>query len=287
MDEAELRGVQGEARHPDRIRLRLAVDLVAEHGVAEEREVDARLVGTAGVQFGLDQRRLAERLERAHHRGCLAAAARQRGAARARGRTADTAVDAGFARERAGDEREVAACHRVEAQLLLQVAGRRVVPGQHHHARGVAVEAVDDVQAVVSRLALRQLGKSTGDHGVALVLDRRVDDQTGRLVDDDHVGVEVEDRQRGQPRPARPPRPGRVVTDRRPDRHPRARIDDHEAVNQDVAGLHLALGARERHAEQLLDRPREAMTPGRVGGSHRLSVAPRWTTAGRRASVAA
>jgi hypothetical protein len=244
VDEAELCRVQREARHPHRVRLRLAVDLVTEHRVAEEREVDAHLVGPAGVQLGLDQHRPAERLDRADHRARRAAAARQRGTARSGGRAADTAVDAGCPRQRAGDEREVAPGHGVEAELLLQVACRAEVPGQHHHPRGVPVETVDDVQPVVTGLALGQFGQAATDNRVVLAIERRVNDQTGRFVDHDHVGVEVEDRQRREARAPRQPWPGGVVADGRTVRDPRSRVDDHDTVNQDVAGRHLALGAR-------------------------------------------
>jgi hypothetical protein len=119
VDEAEVCGVQREARHPHRILLRLAVDLITEHRVSEKREVDTHLVGPAGVQLGLDQHRPAERLDRADQRSCRTAAACQRGAARPGGRAADPAVDAGLAGESARDDREVTAGHRVEAQLLL------------------------------------------------------------------------------------------------------------------------------------------------------------------------
>ena len=69
-----------------------------------------------------------------------------------------------------------------------------------------------------------------------------MDDQAGRLVDHDHVGVQVEDRQGREARAPRPPRPRGIVADRRTVRDPGSRIDDHDAVDQDVAGLHLAFG---------------------------------------------
>jgi hypothetical protein len=68
----------------------------------------------------------------------------------------------------------------------------------HHHAAGVLVEAVDDAGAQLAADAgqIGAVGEQGVDQGAARVSGRRMDDQAGRLVDDDQVRILVEDGQR-------------------------------------------------------------------------------------------
>jgi hypothetical protein len=63
----------------------------------------------------------------------------------------------------------------VGAELALQLLSGRMGEGQHHHARGFAVETVHDQDAPVMAGAPLQLSRSAGEHGVLVALGRRVD----------------------------------------------------------------------------------------------------------------
>jgi hypothetical protein len=74
------------------------------------------------------------------------------------------------------------------------------VPGDHQQPARIAVEAVDDPRSLDTgdpapgrSVAVGQEGV---DQGVAGMARRRVDDQPGRLVEDEQVVVLVDDRQR-------------------------------------------------------------------------------------------
>jgi CubicO group peptidase (beta-lactamase class C family) len=259
VDEAEMHRVEGDPRHRDGIVLDAAVDRVAEHRMVQVREVDAHLVRPPGAELRLDQRRGAESLQRLHLRArrSAAGAGRKRRPASAGAGAADAAVDVGLAVEVACHQRVVAAGHRVRLELPLHLLGGGVRARQHHHARGVAVEPVHDVDAAGPAAALRQLDHEAGEHGVLLALDGRVDEQAGRLVDHDHVVVEVE---HDDPRALRPRRqagePG-PVGDERAGPQEVSRIGHHLAVHGGVPDQHLALGAGERGTHDLLQPPRQ------------------------------
>jgi hypothetical protein len=258
--EAEMDGVERHARHCDGVLLGVAVDRIAEHGMAEIREVDAHLVRPPGAELGLDERHRAEALQRLDRgpRRAPPRAGRQRCASRTGAGTADAAIDMDLRVEVAGHQRLVPPGHGVRPELPLQMLGSRMVARQHHHARGVAVEPVDHVNTAGSAAALAQLHHEPGQDGVLLTLDRRVDEHAGGLVDDDEVVVEVDDR---DPRTLRLwPAAGqvRLMGDDGVGTQTMAGIGDDLAVDDRVADQHLALRTGERRAQDLLQTPGEA-----------------------------
>ncbi len=254
-----------------RIGRRVAVHLVPQHCVPQEREVDAHLVRAPGPQLRLHERHRAQPLDRPHGglRGAPALAGRERDPAGARARAADAARNQHLAHQLPADEREVAALDGVGAELALEVLGRGVREREHQEAGSAPVQAVHHQCAGASPRAL-QLGGRAGEDRVLLPLDRGVHQQAGRLVDHEDVGVAVEHLEgRHLQGPHHPPEV-RVVLELVLRAHRRPRVGGHDPVEEDVPDEHLALGAGERRAEQLLHCPREASS--RV--LHRTSVAP-------------
>ena len=173
------------------------VDRVARHRVAEGGEVDADLVGAARDQVELEERPAREPL-------ADPVAGRRRPAVR---RPRPSAVRslrvAPDGRLDPADRRGDAALHQRQVGLAdaarLELGHQRrlggVVAGDDQQARGVAVEAVDDARPRDARdaavvVAARQQGV---DERAPPVPGRRVDDQAGRLVDDQQVVVLVDD----------------------------------------------------------------------------------------------
>jgi len=236
VDEAEVGRVQCQTRDRDRVLAAGAVDGVAEHRVAERREVHAHLVRAARSQLGLDERHRSEPFERTDRRPRrLAGAHRERRAPRAWARPTDAALDENLELDVAGDQRPVAAAHGVRAELPLQMLGRGVAAGEHHDARGVAVEAVDDADLARVAEATRELDHEAGEHGVLLAVGGGVNEHPGGLVDHHDVVVDVEDLDPGPARHGPAPRQSRPVCDRRVRAQQVARIGDHLAVDRRMA----------------------------------------------------
>jgi hypothetical protein len=192
VDEPEMGGVERQTRHHQRVLAPGAVDGIGEHRVAQRREVNSHLVGAAGAEFGLDESDRAEPLERPDRGPRGLPAGCERGPPCARAGAADAAVDEHLRLDVAGHERAVAPGHRVRLELPLQVLRGRVTSGQHHDPRGVAVEAVDDVETGRGP-QMPQGGPRQVEGGVPLVGLERNAGHSGRLVDDDHVGIPVDD----------------------------------------------------------------------------------------------
>ena len=174
-----MRGVEGEARNLDRVALRLAVDRIAKHGMVEVGEVDSDLVGAAGPQLGLDQHDRPERLRGPQHgvRRAAAGSGSKCGPARTCTRASNAARHHDLSCEDAAHEREIAALDAVAAKLTLQALGRHMRKREHHHARGVAVEPVDDVHPARSAAAALGRGRGAAHDGVLLLVQRRVGEQ--------------------------------------------------------------------------------------------------------------
>jgi len=240
--------------------------------MAEVGEVDPDLVRPTRPEHGLDERHGPEPLERAEDRygPAPAAAGRQRRPPRARAGPADGAVHPLLPGERPPHERDVAPLDGVGAELALEVLRGGMGEREHEDARGLAVQAVDDVDATVAPRPTFDLGPRAADHRVLLGVARRVDEQPGRLVDHQHVVVRVEHTDRRELRRRRPPgQVGRVRHDvPRADQRPR--VGDHGAVHQHVPDQNLVLGAGVRAPERALRGPSEALL--RV--VHRRSLAP-------------
>jgi len=272
VNEAQVRGVKCEASDLDRVALRLAVDRIAKHGMAEVGEVDPDLVGAAGPQFGLDQRDRPEWLRWPQHGMCRAPAGSRskRGPARARTRASDAARHHDLSREGSAHEREIAALDAVTAKLTLQGLGRQVRERQHHHARGVAVEPVHDVHPARLAAAALDLGRRAAQDGVFLLVERRVGEQARRLADNDDIAVEEEHFDRRRARWGGTARQVGAVRDRIGWRDPATCVERHHAVDEHVADLDLTPGAREGRGQHFLHDAAE--TPSIA--LHACSLAP-------------
>jgi hypothetical protein len=156
--------------------------------------VHPNLVGAAGSQLRLNQREPPKLLQRPHDRvgGAPARSRRQRRPAGSGARAADPAGNQGLASEIAAHQRQIATLHRVSAELALEALSRGVGQGQDQHARCVAVEPVYDQEPWVMAGSALELGRSAGEHRVLVAFGRRVHQQAGRLVDHQHVGVQVQ-----------------------------------------------------------------------------------------------
>src|SRR6185437_12274940 len=109
---------------------------------------------------------------------------------------ADRRLDPARPRARpAADERLVAALERTLPDELLQPLERLVRAGHHEQAGRVAVEPVDDARTLLVLAAAREPDEPVHERP-ARVAGRRVDDDAGRLVDDEHVLVLVRDPER-------------------------------------------------------------------------------------------
>ena len=118
---------------------------------------------------------------------------------RAAGRVAPVAADRRLDPARAGaraslDERQVAALELPRPHQLLEAVVRLLRAGGDEQSRGVAVEPVDDPRPL--RVAALDLVLEQRLHErAARVPGRRVDDDPGRLVDHEEMGVLVGDPQ--------------------------------------------------------------------------------------------
>ena len=94
------------------------------------------------------------------------------------------------------DQRLVDAGQVVGGEQLRQRLVGGVVLGHHHDPRGVLVEPMDDARpahAADARQAVAAMGQQGVDQGVVGIAGRGMDDQPGRLVQHQQVGILVED----------------------------------------------------------------------------------------------
>src|SRR6185312_2232866 len=229
---------------------RAAVCGIADDRMADRGEVDADLVRAAGLQRALDERRdrvaLAWRDMRARR-----AAALDDGHRRARHRmAADRRIDGDRALDVAPCDREVVAMHVARGERARQRGLRLRRARDDEEAARVLVEAVHDAGARDAGERRRVVQQRVLQRAAA-VARARVDDETGRLVDDDDRVVLVHDRERDRLAGVR-----RVGLDgRRGDAQPLAAGEAmtrraHGAVDGDVAGGDPALDAVARMLRQ-------------------------------------
>ena len=175
-----------------------AIELVADDGVADLREVDADLVLPAGARAGLDQgdrpaaegaggegADLGERGEAAVVAGSGADLDPDpRAERRAEGEVDDPRTD-----ELAVDERPVDLGDRATEEGALEVAAAAAAPAEGDHPGGLTVEAVGELPAVIGAEA----GAEEVGERVAVIAGRGVDGEPGGLVEDEEIGVLIED----------------------------------------------------------------------------------------------
>src|SRR5690606_17838970 len=103
-----------------------------------------------------------------------------------------------------GDERPVAPRDRVEPELVLEVSFRGEGPREHEQPARLLVEAMDDAErAAAPALAPRELPLDERVERVALGVVVRHRAHVRRLLDDDHVRIDVNELLRREPGRAR------------------------------------------------------------------------------------
>ena len=106
---------------------------------------------------------------------------------------------AGGGHRRAGDDRDIDALDAVRGELARQRLVRRIGLGDDEQSRRVLVDAVDDAgprDPADPRQPAGAVVEQRVDHRAVEVARRRMDDEPGRLVDDEQVVVLEDDRQR-------------------------------------------------------------------------------------------
>lgn len=96
------------------------------------------------------------------------------------------------------DQGNITAGNRVDLKLLGETQMSLVILGRHHHPRGVLVETMDDAGPEFATDAgeIVTVMEESVDQGPLTVTRRRMNDQSGRLVDDDEMRVFVKNLQR-------------------------------------------------------------------------------------------
>ena len=189
----EARGAQRDAAMGEEV---AAVDLLADEGMTGLGEVDADLVGLAGLEADLAQRGVAQALA---HRdvgdGALALVGVGGGTAQAVAAIDDELRRDGLGAHGAVGDAQVHALARVIAELGGEALLGALALGEHQQARGGLVDAVHDVErgggGGPPHAAPGGADQIHGGAGLAVVVRHGRD--LGRLVDDDDVGVVVDD----------------------------------------------------------------------------------------------
>ena len=140
--------------------------------MADGAEVHADLMGPAGVDRHLAQRHARQMMRAgdARHRAARAACAR-RHLLPVHRIAADSRIDAAAGLDDAPHERDVFLLDLAIVKLPRQLLVRRVVLGDHHHARRAAVEAMDDAGPRFAADAAQ----------IRDVVEQRVDERAGRV----------------------------------------------------------------------------------------------------------
>ncbi len=171
----------------------VAVDPVADDGVADRRHVDADLVRPARLERHPKERPPREGLDELEVRDRIAGTV---AVERLAGRVAPVAPDRGLdppgpRRRPPAHERHVGAPDPAPAELALEAAERLLVARHEQEAGRVAVEAVDDA-GPVRRPTPRLAGERRRERRAG-VARHAVHEQAGRLHDDQEVVVGVDD----------------------------------------------------------------------------------------------
>ena len=195
--EAELHRVQPLPLDPDAPRQGGVgtVGEVADARVLQRRHVDADLVGAPGLEVDLEQRGEPMRLERLVVGHRLTPVRADRELVVVLRVAPDRCVDRPL--ERVGvalDQRVVGLVDRTLPERVLEDGVGVLGLGDHHHARGADVEALDDALALLGpRGGDPEAGRDeVADDGLPLPARRGMDGHADRLVDH-HEGVVVVD----------------------------------------------------------------------------------------------
>ena len=178
-----------------------AIDRIARDRVADGVEMDPDLVRPPGHQVELEQGPLGEPLANAIAGDRRAAVGHDRHLRPVLRVAPDRRLDAADGGGHAAlDERQVRLLDPAGLELGHDRGLRRVGPGDHQQPARIAVEAMDDARPLDAGDAAPGLAVAVRqervDQRAARMTGRRVDDEAGRLVDDQQVVVLVDDPQR-------------------------------------------------------------------------------------------
>ena len=172
---------------------------VADDRVANRAQVDANLMRSAGGDRDVQQRdapqvlRLGDTRDRAPRTPCAGGHLLP-----VAGVASDRLVDAASGLDDAPDERDVFLLDLAVVELTRELAMRRVILRDHHHARRAAIEPVHDPRPELSTDSAQvvHMVEQRVDERAAGMPGRGVDDHSGRLVEHDDVGVLIQDGER-------------------------------------------------------------------------------------------
>jgi hypothetical protein len=259
-------------RNRERRELRVAVDRVANQRVSRMGEMDADLVGPAGLQPGLDERRDAEPLNDLPlgDRPDPGLAGFRHPAPPVPAVLDEVlAEDPFFARHVPLHDRPIAAVHRVGAELGLELDEPLMAPGEGQDAGRLLVETVDDRDVGASLRPLGSPRRNAGEERVLLLGLGRMGEEPGGLHDGDRVVVLVEDLDRRVDPPDDPP--VRIPLHPVGGRHDRAGVVDFLAVDRDLPVQDGPFEARRRDARVERSEGADDAEGGR-GGVGRLGI---------------
>jgi len=182
---------------PAELRVRNAVDRVADNGQVDRGQVNPDLMHPAGLQADRKQSMARQQPLELEMGDRLARRIRvQRLTESVVTVTAERRLDPAASRARpAADERQVAAVEQSLADEILKPAVGLLGPGDDKESRRVAVEAVDDARPLRDVPPGDPSREERLHERPARVARRGMDDDPGRLVDDEQVLVLVGDPQ--------------------------------------------------------------------------------------------
>src|ERR671922_489407 len=214
-----------------------AVDGIADNGQPDRREVDTDLVRPARLEVDAEKRVRVDQLHELEVRDGVARAVRVQRLARWISPVApDRRLDPSLARSwPPSDERGVRALEPVAPDEPLKALVGLVRASDDEQSRRVAVEPVDDSRAFLVS-AGGAVGEDAVDQGAGRMAGRRVDDDAGRLVDDQQLVVFVRDPELDLLGRELRSGFGRFVFDLLPTSEPTA-LGRRLAVNRHTAGL--------------------------------------------------
>lgn len=260
MSEAQTPRMQHLARRIDARRREVpsAVHRVAQDGMARGGEMHSNLVSPSRLELHRDERCATEPLENPIVRDGAKAVFSGPGDAAApiAAVSNEIGVEAAVPRKRAFDDGDVFALDVMSMKEALQIVESLPIARKDQSAGGVAVQSVDDEGDGPPRIAVVQVVEDTGEKRLPFPLGRRDGKQTGRLVDDEEIGVLDENR---EPRPnAAPLRTARVKRELRLIVDLPPRLVARSTGQIDPSGPHRVSGGPARESESASDRQIES-----------------------------
>lgn len=176
------------------------IKLVTGQGMAQSREVDTNLMGASRIQARFQIGESREFLEHDKVRaGGPMTNAIDPHAFTVIGIAADRSLNSSLARSNESRSKgTILPAGGASRDLLLEIPPSVVVERHDHETRRVLIKAMHDPRAVglthVGRG--REVSHKGIGQGPSAMSGRRVNDQTGRLVDDRQIGILVDDRER-------------------------------------------------------------------------------------------